>query len=358
MTENEPLPVGLVGCGNIFERYVNGLRRFGHEVEVVWCADIDVRLAERRAKELDVPKAGSPADAAADRLGFAALVVNLTPPAAHASVTRQFLLAGKHVYTEKPLATSLRDAQELLGLASRQSLSVGGAPDWFLGRTARTARGALTRGEIGEPLAFSAFITHNQVESWHPNPAIFFQPGAGPVLDLGPYYVSALVDSLGPVRSLAAVERTGEATRLVTAPGRVVDSITVEVPTHSTAILEMESGVIGTLTMSFEAWERNVPFIDIYGTGATLSLPMPLERDAPVRVKRHEEDAWRELELVQGTDYVRGMGVADMARSVRAGAVPAASGERAYHVLEVLSAVGESNLKRKFIPISSTYQEK
>jgi predicted dehydrogenase len=191
------VPVGIVGCGNIFERYVAGLRRFD-DVEVVWCADIHRDLAERRAQELGIPNAGSPADAASDALGPASLVVNLTPPSAHARVTADFLAAGKHVYTEKPLATTLADAGDLLAAAAERSLQLGAAPDWLLSRSARAARAALDAGRIGEPVAASAFITHSAVERWHPDPRGFFLPGAGPVFDLGPYYVSVLVHLLVP----------------------------------------------------------------------------------------------------------------------------------------------------------------
>ena len=265
-------PVGIVGCGNIFERYVAGLRRFD-AVEIVWCADIDRALAERRAEELDIPNAGSPAEAALDKLGAATLVVNLTPPSVHAQVTADFLDARKHVYTEKPLATTLGDAEGLLTAAAQRSLQLGAAPDWLLSRSARAARAALEAGRIGEPVAASAFITHSAVERWHPDPRGFFLPGAGPVFDLGPYYVSALVHLLGPIRTVGALETTGRPTRPVTAPDRVVDTVNVHVPTHAAAILEFDSGVIANLTMSFEAWERTMPFIEIYGSEGTLSLP-------------------------------------------------------------------------------------
>ena len=342
-------PVGIVGCGNIFPKYMVGLRRFD-DLEIIWCADIDRALAERRAAELDIPNAGSPEEAAADELGAATLVINLTPPAAHAQVSRDLLDAGKHVYTEKPLATTLADARDILATADRHSLKVGAAPDWLLSRSARAARTALESGRIGEPVAASAFISHSRLESWHPDPRGFFLPGAGPVYDLGPYYVSVLVHLLGPVRSVAALATTGLATRPVNAPHRVVDTVDVHVPTHAVAILEHESGTIANLTMSFEAWERTMPFIEIYGTEGTLSLPMPHERDDAVKVKTHD-DEWTELDLPDGEEYVRGVGVADMARALSTDAPVQASGALGYHVLEVLSAVDSSSADRRFVPI-------
>jgi predicted dehydrogenase len=344
------MPVGIVGCGNIFERYVAGLRRFD-DVEIVWCADIDRSLAERRAEELEIPNAGAPTEAASDELRAASLVVNLTPPSAHAQVTAEFLEARKHVYTEKPLATTLADARGLLEAAAQRSLQLGAAPDWLLSRSARGARAALEAGSIGEPIAASAFITHSAVERWHPDPRGFFLPGAGPVFDLGPYYVSALVHLLGPVRTVAALETTGRPRRPVTAPYRVVDTVEVQVPTHAAAILEFESGVTSNLTMSFEAWERTMPFIEIYGSEGTLSLPMPHERDDAVKVKRHGDEEWTELELPDGEPYIRGIGVVDMARALSSGAAIQASGALGYHVLEVLTAVDTSSAERRFVPI-------
>ena len=349
--EDRPLPVGIVGCGNIFQRYVEGLRRFD-DVEIVWCADVDRSLAERRAEELAIPDAGFPSEAMSDELGVARLVVNLTPPAVHAEVIRDLLDAGKHVFTEKPLATTLDDARSLLATASGRSLELGAAPDWFLSRTARAARTAIESGAIGEPLAVSATITHSRVERWHPDPRSFFLPGAGPVFDLGPYYVGAMVDLLGPIRTVGALERTGAPTRAVTAPDRVTDSVDVRVPTHAVTVLEFASGAIGNLTMSFDAWERTMPFVEVYGTEGTLGLPMPLEREGTLTVKTHDDEQWSEIDLSDGEPYARGIGVAYMARALRSGGPVQASGALACHVLEVLCAVHDSSAERTFISIS------
>jgi len=342
--------VGIVGCGNIFERYVTGLRHFD-ELEIAWCADIDVALAKHRAAELDLPIGGSPDDAIAGHLGEAALALNLTPPNAHAQVTTDLLRAGFHVYTEKPLATTVDDASELLEVAREAERLLGAAPDWFLGPTGRAASAAVRSGAIGEPIAVTGFITHSQVETWHPNPAIFFQPGGGPVFDLGPYYVSVLAVLLGPIRSVAALMRTGAPTRAVTTADRVVDVVPVDVPTHAVAVLEHASGVVGNLTMSFEVWERTMPFIEVYGTEGTLSVPMPHESDGPLRLKLHGEDDWRDVAPAAGEAYVRGIGVAQMAEALRSGAPPAASGELGFHVLEVLTAIERSSTERSFVAV-------
>lgn len=356
MSSGAPYPIGIIGCGNIFERYVRGLRQFD-SLQIAWCADIDEALAQRRAQELDIARAGAPREALADQLGPVGLVLNLTPPAVHAQVMSQVLEAGKHVYTEKPLAMSLGSAREVLVLAHSRGLQVGAAPDWFLGPTGRAARAAIDSGRIGQPTAVSAFITHSKVEQWHPDPKLFFTRGAGPVFDLGPYYVSALVACLGSVREVAALQRISAPTRAVTAPGRLIDTVQVEVDTHAAAILEFRSGVIGDLTMSFDAWERTMPFIEVYGTEGTLSLPMPHEADGALRCKRHDEDEWEELPLEPGDPYVRGIGVAQMAQAVQNGAEVRASGTLGYHVLEVLCGVEASSTRRKFVSIESTAEE-
>lgn len=348
----EPLyAVGIIGCGNIFERYVTGMRGLGG-VNIAWCADLDEPLARKRGEEFGIA-GGSVADALADRLGPADLVVNLTPPAAHAAVSRQVLLANKHVYVEKPLATAPADAAAILRLAADRELLVGAAPDWILSATAQAAGQAIQAGRIGEPVAVSAFATHSKVEQWHPSPAMFFTAGAGPVLDIGPYYISALAHLLGPVRSVAALERVGASERQVTSPGRTVDTVPVDVPTHVCAVLEFASGTIGTLTLSFDAWERTMPFIEIYGTEGTLSLPMPHESDGQVRLKLHSDADWTRLTPPDGP-YTRGIGVTDMAAAITEGKPHKATGTAAYHVLEVLTALSTASSRHEIVPVTST----
>lgn len=335
--------IGILGSGNIFSRYVTGMARYP-ELEIVRVGDIDVDRAKRAAGEHGIPGWGDADDLYAD--DSIDIVVNLTPPVHHASTIMRALDAGKHVYVEKPLATTVADAKTVLAAAAASGRVLGSAPDTFLGSASQTARKALDDGLIGEPIGASAFVRHSKAETWHPDPRFLFQAGGGPVLDMGPYYLAILVNLLGPVRSVAAAARIGAKVRTVTAPDRAVDSIDVEVPTHASAVLVFDSGVIGTTLMSFDVWDSDLPAIEIYGTEGTLTLPNPNHFDGDVRVRRHGEADWSVLPPVVelfgavGTKEQarRGLGVRDLADAIEGGPHRANAGF-AFHVLEALSAI-------------------
>lgn len=351
--------IGIVGCGNIFERYVRGLGRFP-ELRIRHVADVDPERAKRGA-ELVGPETrfGTPTDLLADP--GVEIVVNITPPTAHAAVTEAALRAGRHVYVEKPLTTDVAVARAHLALAAESGLLLGGAPDTFLGSAGQTARSVLDAGTIGEPVGATAFVTHSRAETWHPDPTFLFKPGGGPVLDLGPYYVTQLVNCLGPVAEVYGAGRVGAAVRTVTAPDRLVERIDVEVDTHATAVLTFASGVIGTLVASFDIWDHHLPFLEIYGTRGTLSLPDPNTYDGDVRVRLHGDEAWTAVPPVvpvQGPadsfehQFLRGPGVADLAAAL-AGGPHRASGGLALHVLEVLDAVASSGARRAPVALTT-----
>lgn len=336
--------IGIIGCGDIFGRYLKGLAFFEH-LKVTWCADLDPAVAAKAAAEHSIPNHGSPEQLLADP--EVTVVVNITPPAAHGAVTRAIVAAGKHVYVEKPLDVTVAAAVEQLGAVHEAGVRIGVAPDTFLGSGAQTARAAIDRGEIGEAVGATLFVTHSKAETWHPNPGFLFQPGGGPVLDLGPYYITTLVNTLGPVSEVFGRERLGAPHRVVTAPNRTVDRIEVKTPTHAAAVLTLESGVLVTAMMSFDVWDHHLPFFEIYGTEGTLSVPDPDQFDGPVRVKRHDDIEWRTIEPVFaplfGADLYdqlqRGPGVADLVASLDE-APHRANPDLALHVLEVLEAIG------------------
>jgi predicted dehydrogenase len=345
--------LGIIGCGNIFERYMRGLARY-QNLAVVWCSDVDLALAEARANQFEIPSWGMLDEMLEDdRIDLA---INLTPPNVHAATSTSALEAGKHVYTEKPLAATLDEAVALIRTAEKTGRRLASAPDTFLSAAAQMARTIVDSGELGEIIGVSAFITHNRVEEWHPDPTALFKPGGGPVLDLGPYYVTNLVNCLGPVASVSGSARIGARSRLVTAPDRRVDVIEVEVPTHASAVLEFESGTIGTAIMSFDVWERTLPFVEFYGSKGMLSLSDPNTFDGEVRIKLHTDTEWRTVPLDRTEKALegklRGIGVADLVASLR-GNPHRTGAELAYHVLEVLSSIERSHRERTVIEIES-----
>ncbi|MFC9432063.1 Gfo/Idh/MocA family protein [Streptomyces sp. NPDC056987] len=350
--------IGILGAGNISGRYVEGLRTFP-ELDVVRIADVDTARAERAAADHAIPAWGNDTELLDD--DRVEIVVNITPPRFHAETVIAALRAGKHVYVEKPLAATVEEAREVLETAADSGRLLGSAPDTFLGSAVQTARHALDTGLIGEPVGATAFVRSSRVETWHPDPRSFYGPGGGPVMDMGPYYLAALVNCLGPVRQLSAATRVGARTRRVTSPDRVVDEVTVEVPTHASASLTFASGAIATVLMSFDVWDTELPRIEIYGTEGTLALPNPNFFDGDVRVKRHGDTEWEVLTPVTelfgavGTaeQHRRGLGVRDLARAL-GGEPHRANPAFAFHTLEVLAGFEVSQQEDRFFVPTST----
>lgn len=349
--------VGLIGCGNISRRYVEGIARFPG-LKITACADLIPAAALQLAAETGFTAYDTIEELLADT-GID-IVVNITPPTAHAEVTITALKAGKHVYVEKPMAATLTDATRMIEVARQTGLSLGCAPDTFLGSAGQTARSAIDDGAIGTPIGAVAFITHSRLERWHPNPTLFFKPGGGPLLDLGPYYISTLVNLLGPIESVSGSTRVGATPRTVTAPNRVVDSIDVEVTTHASATLNFVNGAIGTLVASFDIWESHLPKIEIYGTLGGITVPDPNQYDGTVTLRRNDDSDWTPIPPVLPTSgepdtdvqMLRGLGVADLLQSLNDGPLRVHP-ELAAHVLEVLEAVEASNTTGNRIAITS-----
>jgi len=333
----DPLGIGLIGCGKISETYVETLAG-SDEVRIHRCADLDPERA--RAVAL---VAGATASSTAEVLGDEriALVLNLTPPAEHAEVALAALAAGKHVYGEKPLAASRDLARRVLEEAGLRELGVGCAPDTFLGPSWQRARDLLDTGAVGTPVAARATMLGPGPESWHPDPAFFYRVGGGPLLDMGPYYLTALVSLLGPVlRVSASASRTFDV-RPVTGGPRVGDLLSVEVPTHVAAVLEHESGAIATLVTSFDCWD-DVHSVELWGTEGTLLLPDPNGYEGVIRRRGRELNGKWEATGIEDEPYRRGLGVVEMAQAIRRGDAPRASGTLAFHVLDVLLSILEA----------------
>jgi len=282
-------------------------------------------------------------------------VVNLTPPAAHAQVAMAALSAGKSVYIEKPLALTCEDALRMIEVARLRGLRIGCAPDTFLGAGLQTCRKLIDDGAIGMPVAATAFMLCHGHESWHPDPEFYYQAGGGPMFDMGPYYLTALVSLLGPITRVTGSDRASFPERVIGSLPKRGQKIKVEVPTHVTGLLDFASGAIGTIITSFDAWNHNLPHLEIYGSDGTLSLPDPNTFGGPVRLWRAEGNRWEDIQLVPG--YVqnsRGLGVAEMAEAMQSSQSHRANEKMAYHVLEIMHAIHDSSRDGMHIEITST----
>lgn len=338
----ESLKVGLVGVGTISKAYLEILTNVPG-VDVVAATDLDRERAQAVAANHDGVQAMTP-DELYTRPDVDA-VINLTIPAAHGSVAMAALEAGKHVYGEKPLAATRQEAAPILDLAARVGKRVGCAPDTVLGRGLQTARVLLDRGDVGVPTAATAFFVSPGPEPWHPDPEFYYKPGGGPLLDMGPYYLSALVSLLGPVCSVTGRVSRAKSARTVGSGPKEGTTFSVDVDTHITGVLEHESGVLSTVITSFDIRGARLPRIEIYGSDTTLSVPDPNRFEGDVEILRPAEREWETVQPAGGyPETGRGIGVADMARAIRTGEPHRASGELAYHVLDVMECILEAGM--------------
>jgi predicted dehydrogenase len=345
-TSVEKTKIGIIGCGNISGIYFKNLTAF-QLTEIVACADLVTERAEARAKEFNIPKVCTVDEMLAD--GQIQIVLNLTIPKAHAEVALRAVKAGKHVYNEKPLTISREDGRELLRLAEKKNVLVGCAPDTFLGGGIQTCRKLIDDGAIGEPVAAAAFMLCHGHESWHPDPEFYYEVGGGPMFDMGPYYLTALVCLAGPIARVTGSTRVTFPQRTITSQKKKGKVIDVEVPTHIAGVMDFECGAIGTIITSFDVYGHNLPRIEIYGSEGTLSAPDPNSFGGPVRIKRNGGN-WEDVPLTHGyAENARGVGVADMACAIRSGRAHRANGRMAYHVLDVMHAFHDSSYKGKHI---------
>lgn len=350
----QPVKVGIVGCGAISGIYLKNSHIL-EMIDVVACADLLLDRAKARAEEYGIPKACTVDELLADP--EIEIVVNLTIPKAHAEVALEAVRAGKSVYNEKPLTVEREDGRLLLREAKERGVLVGGAPDTFLGAGLQTCRKLVDDGWIGEPVAATAFMLSHGHESWHPDPVFYYKRGGGPMFDMGPYYLTALVNLIGPVARVTGSTRITFPERTITSKPKYGQTIIVETPTHIAGVMEFASGAIGTIVTSFDVWGGNVPHIEIYGTEGTLSVPDPNHFGGPVRVRRAGEREWTEVPLTHGySENSRGLGVADMAYALRTGRPHRASGELAYHVLDIMHAFHDAAAGGVHVRLESTCQ--
>ena len=351
--------IGVIGAGVISDTYLENLASFP-DVEVLIVGDIDTARAAAQAAKHGVPAHGDVAAVLAH--DGVQIVVNLTIPAVHLEISRQAIAAGKHVWTEKPLGLDRDEAAALLREAAAAGLRVGSAPDTLLGPGFQSARRAIEDGRIGRPLfAQTAFQTQGP-DLWHPNPAFLFADGAGPLLDMGPYYVSALVSILGPVDRVAAIGSKAQQTRTVHTGPQAGTSFDVEVPSTVQFITAFDSGAQAQSLLSFDSALERHGVVEIHGTEGTIVLPDPNQFSGriaviePLGVLRDgmtHDQVWQEIphpDIAVG----RGLGVLDMARAISEGRPHIASGELGYHVLDTLLTTAESVTTGQSLAVTST----
>lgn len=366
----KPLRVGVIGCGRISDIYFDNCQRF-EALDLTSCAGLDFAEAQLKASKYGLPKACHPEEIYNDP--DVDCVLNLTVPAAHFDISRRALESGKHVYSEKPFVTNLADGKTLLNLAQEKSLYIGNAPDTFLGGRWQTVRHAIDSGRIGKPTGVFAFVGTHGTERHHPNPDFYYQTGGGPLLDLGPYYLTAMISCLGPIKRVAGMARRTFDQRMIENGPRHGQMINVEVDTHSLSLLEFTSGVIGHMTMSFDVWDSETPRFEIYGEEGTISIfdPDPVHGanifGGQVHLKTRKtsrwshqprptgREDWEVIPNVHGYNQdSRGLGLLDMAYAIRDSRPARASGELAYHVFDVMAAIEDAPQAGAYQEINST----
>ena len=354
--------IGIIGCGNISTTYFTLIPLFKN-IEIRAVADINPEAAQQKAGEFNVRVLSVEELLSVDNID---IVVNLTTPAAHFSITRAILKAGKHAYSEKPLALSLEEVQELSSLAAENGLRIGSAPDTFLGGAHQQARALIDQGALGDIIAGTAHVMSHGMEHWHPNPDFFFRPGAGPMLDIGPYYVTNLIQMIGPVKRVAALTTSSSTTRTITSEPRNGEIIPVKTPTNIHALLEFEQGATITLSTSWDVWAHGHANMELYGTKGSLYLPDPnffggdvdlIGMDGNAREKPRYAHPFSVPNKDQSDGKManyRAAGLADMAQAINQNRPHRCSMEMAMHTVDVMTSVLQSGEDKTFIDIETT----
>ena len=347
----KPVQLGIIGCGNISAAYLKAAPLFP-ELQIAALADLDESRAAARASEFGLKAVSVDALLADPQIE---VVLNLTIPAAHVPVGLDAIRHGKHVHGEKPLANSTADAARLMEAANAAGLRVGSAPDTFLGGAHQTARKLLDDCAIGKVLSGTAFMQNHGHEHWHPDPDFYYAPGGGPMLDMGPYYLTNLVNLLGPVAKVVGSATIGFPERTIGSEKRRGQVVPVTVATHVSGLLTFANGAVISITTSFDVWQHKHGNMELYGAQGSMVVPDPNRFGGTVSVAKGR-DPWADIPLSHGfaDGNFRIIGLADMARAIRTGRPHRCSGQMAYHVLEVMEAFGRSSDSGQAITIEST----
>jgi len=349
--------IGIVGCGNISGIYFANLTKHFPWVSIEACSDLIPDRAKEKADEFGVSKCVSTDDLLAD--DAVELVLNLTTPEYHSAINQAALSAGKHVYCEKPLAVIRQDAVDTLSMAEERGLRVGCAPDTFLGGGIQTCRKIIDEGIIGDTVSAMAFMVNHGHESWHPDPEFYYQKGGGPMLDMGPYYLTALVNCIGPMARINGSTGSALKERIITSKGKYGKRAPVETPTHLTGAIDFSSGAIGTIVMSFDVWASRLPRIEIHGTDGSLLVPDPNTFGGPVKLYRPGDKEWMDIPVYTHghAGNSRGLGVADMALGILDNREHRASGQLAGHILDGMLAFEESSDAGRAVKLSTACKQ-
>jgi predicted dehydrogenase len=354
----ERVKVGVIGTGAISGAYLGMAKNFPL-VEMAACADMNLDAARAKASEFGIPKVCTVDEIFADR--SIEIVLNLTIPKAHVPVALRAIASGKHTYCEKPLGIDREEGRKLLDAAKAAKLRVGCAPDTFMGAGVQTARKVIDDGTIGRPVALTAFMMGRGHESWHPNPQFYYEKGGGPMFDMGPYYLTALLNLLGPVKRISGMSAIEIPDRVITSEPKKGTKISVETPDHICGLMEFEAGAIGTIIQSFAT--RFAEFggpskqpITIFGTEGTLRVPDPNQFDGPVHVRQKDEAEWREVPHSFVAGYGRSVGLADMAQAIRAGRKHRCSAEQSFTVLDLMQGFQVSSDSGRAVTPTTKYE--
>lgn len=372
----EKMRVGVIGCGAICGIYITNIQNHYDNVEVISCSDLYLEKAQAAKEKYGLKKAYTNQELLEDP--EVDIVLNLTVPAVHYELNKSILEHGKHLYCEKPLAMTAAEATEIVELGKKLGLRVSDAPDTFLGPGIQTVRKLLDEGAIGEICGFSANLCTPGHESWHPSPMFYYEPGGGPMRDMGPYYLTALVSLLGPVEEVSCYTSTNFKTRNIR--GTIIEPT---LPTHYAGLLKMASGVFGNINMSWDVWKTNLPGIEIYGTEGMITVPDPNNTDGPVYLFRAAEFL-KEVETVprdhilerlmtlhgptrdkyyeevplayRGSPNMRGIATCEMAMAIAEGRPHRASGEMAAHIVDILNSLEEAADKHEIVKLTTSFE--
>jgi predicted dehydrogenase len=349
----EKVKIGIIGCGNISGIYLENLTNMFDLLEIKGCCDLIQERALKKQEEFGFEVIyEKDVDVVADP--EIDIVLVLTQPQFHYELCMMALEGGKNVYCEKPLSLNRKDGIKIKELAKSKGLLAGGAPDTFLGAGIQTCRNLIEEGWIGKPIAASANLMCHGHESWHPDPEFYYQLGGGPMFDMGPYYLTALVNLLGPIASVAGSTVKAFDQRTITSEKKFGNKVDVEVPTHITGILNFESGAVGTIVTSFDIWKHNMPFIEIYGTEGTISVPDPNNFGGPVKYQKQTGE-WYDMPVIyEYPENSRGLGLCDMAVALRTKRAQRASVDVTYHVLDVMEGLHDASDQGVVYKIKST----